>query len=87
MDPTGFEPVSATFAECCVSITPRAHGAMFRDTTLHRKGFIHKMRGVVPKREGYFETVARIFFLTVTGSVSHAVLNTSLGARSRIFIR
>jgi|SRR6476646_9583616 hypothetical protein len=29
VDPTGFEPASATFAGCCVSVTPRARARLY----------------------------------------------------------
>ena len=52
-----------------------------RKVTCHTESF------VVPDREPLLHCFARIVLLVSAGSVSHAVLNTSLGARWRMLIR
>jgi hypothetical protein len=52
-----------------------------------RKVTCHTGSFVVPDREPLLHRFARIVFLVPAGSVSHAVLNTSLGARSRMLIK
>src|SRR5579864_1924158 len=87
MDPTGFEPASATFAECCVAITPRAHRAA--EHWNPRSSRISRTICHTDSQSGmsYEDAVARTLLLAAADRVSLAVRSTNRGARPRIFIR